>query len=77
MLLDQVGELEQELLALIGLELAPRSVEGAPRRGDGAVDVLGVALGDRRQQLAGRRVAALEGLAGGGAAPTRRRSASA
>jgi hypothetical protein len=63
MLLDEVADPEQQRLPLIGLPFAPRSFERGPRRGDGAVDVLPVALGDIRQQFAGRGVAAFESLA--------------
>ena len=63
--LDEIGELEQQRLALERLDLAPRSFEGAARGGDRAVDVLGIALGDRGQQLAGGRIVGLEALAGG------------
>ena len=69
MLLDEVGDLQQKRLALIGFEFAPRSLECRPRCGDRAVDILLVALRDGGEQIAGRRVAALEGLAGRGAHP--------
>jgi hypothetical protein len=62
MALDEIGELEQDLLALIGLEPAPGPFEGLAGRRYRAVDVLGLALGDRRQQFTGCRIAALEAL---------------
>jgi hypothetical protein len=62
-LLDQVGELQQHGLPLGRLPLAPWAGECLARRGDGAVDVLAVTLGDVRQKLAGRGIAAFEGLA--------------
>ena len=68
-LLDDVGDLQQQRLALVGFELRPRPLEGAAGRRDRAVDILLVAFGDHRQQLASRRVAALEGLARCGAHP--------
>ncbi len=68
-LLDEIGELEQQGLPLERLDLAPRSLEGAAGRGDRAVDVLGIALGDGGEQFAGRRIMRLEFLAGGGVDP--------
>ena len=68
-LLDEVGELEQQVLPLERLDLAPRPFEGAASGGDRAVDVLRVALGDRRQQFAGGGIVGLEALAGGGVDP--------
>jgi hypothetical protein len=68
-LLDEVGEFQQQALPLIRLDLAPRTLECAAGGGDRAVDVLGVALGHRRQQLAGRGVMRLEFLAGRGVDP--------
>src|SRR5262249_58978610 len=65
--LDEVGDLQEERLPLIGLEFAPRAFERCPRCGDSTVDVLRVALRNGCQQVAGRGVAALEGFAGGGA----------
>ena len=67
--LHQIGELQQDGLPLRRLELAPRAVEGLARGGDGAVDVLGVAFGDMRQDFAGGRVAGFKGLAGSGFEP--------
>ncbi len=68
-LLDQFGELEQHVLPLERLDLAPRALEGAARRRDRAVDVLGIALGDGREQLAGGGIVGFEFLAGGGVEP--------
>ena len=64
MLLDQVGELEQQPLSLVGLDRAPRSGEGLARGRHGEVDVLLVAFGDGGEKLAGCRIAALETLPG-------------
>ncbi len=66
---DQLGELEQHVLPLERLHLAPRPFEGAPRRRNRAVDVLGVALGDGREQFTGGGVVGFEFLAGGGVDP--------
>src|SRR3546814_15968112 len=44
-LLDEIGELQQQGLALERLHPAPRALEGAAGRCYGAVYVLGVALG--------------------------------
>jgi hypothetical protein len=62
-LLHEVGEPQQEELPLGRLPLAPRPVEGLARGGHGAVDILAIALRDVRQDLAGCRIAAVEGLA--------------
>jgi hypothetical protein len=64
MLLDQVGELEEHLLAFVGLDLRPRALESAPGCTDCPIDVLGIALRYHREGFAGRRVDALERLAG-------------
>jgi hypothetical protein len=69
MTLDQIGKLQQQRLALIRLELAPRPFERLARRGDGPIDVLRVALGHGGEEFAGRWVAALEGLARRGVDP--------
>src|SRR5262249_50248769 len=63
MTLDKVGELLKDVLAFIGLELAPWPFERLARRGDRAVDVLGVALRDGSEQFAGSGIAALKMLA--------------
>src|SRR5262249_3245231 len=68
-LVDDVGDLEQQRLALIGLELAPWTLESGARSGNGPVDILLVAFGYGREQIAGGRVTALEGFAGGGSDP--------
>ncbi len=68
-LLDQIGELQEHVLPLERLCLAPRSFEGAARGGDRAVDVLRITLGDGREQFAGCGVEGLELLAGGGVDP--------
>ena len=70
MLLDQAGDAAQHLAARGLGHGGPRPlVEGAPGRLAGAVDVLGVALGDQRPRLAGVGIVRLELLAGGGLAP--------
>jgi hypothetical protein len=69
MTLDQIGELQKDLLALIRLELAPRPFERLARRGDRPVDVFGVALRHGGKQFAGRRIAAFKVLAGSGIHP--------
>jgi hypothetical protein len=69
MTLNQIGKLQENLLALIRLELAPRPFECLACRGDRAVDVFGVALRHRGEQFAGRGIAAFEVLAGSGVHP--------
>ncbi|MHC2305161.1 hypothetical protein ACVIJ1_001631 [Bradyrhizobium elkanii] len=66
---DEFGELEQHVLPLERLHLAPGPFERAARRRDRTVDVLGIALGDRREQLTGGGIMRLEFLAGGGVDP--------
>ena len=68
-LLDEVGELEQQVLPLERLDLAPGPFEGAAGGGDRAVDVFLVALGDGCEQFAGGGVVGLEALARGGIDP--------
>src|SRR5262249_20128995 len=51
------------------LDLAPGALEGAPRGSHRAIDVLGIALRDRREQFAGRGIERLERLAGSGVHP--------
>ncbi|MEA2869466.1 MAG: hypothetical protein QOE39_4181, partial [Bradyrhizobium sp.] len=68
-LLDEIGELEQQVLPLERLDLAPWSFEGAARRGNRAVDVFRVAFGNGREQFAGGGVVRLEALAGSGVDP--------
>ena len=68
-LLDQIGELQQQRLPFERLDLAPRPFEGAARRRHRAVDILGIALGDGREQFAGGGIVGLEALAGGGVDP--------
>src|SRR3546814_14763036 len=68
-LLDEIGELQQQGLALERLHPAPRALEGAAGRCYGAVYVLGVALGDGGENLSGGGVVAFEGLAAGGVDP--------
>ncbi len=51
-LLDQLGELEQERLPFGRLPLAPRPREGLARRGDGTIDVLLVAFRHVGKKLA-------------------------
>jgi hypothetical protein len=61
LLLQQIGEPEQDGLAFGGQNPPPGAfVERPPRRPDGKVDVLCVALGDFGQQFAGRWVPGLE-----------------
>src|SRR5882762_5821018 len=62
--LDQIGELEQQGLPLIRLDLAPGSLEGTAGCCDRAVDILGIAFGHRCEQFAGGRIVGLESLAG-------------
>jgi hypothetical protein len=57
MFFDQIGELQQQRLPFVGLEFAPRAFESSSSGGDCTVDVLGIAFGDGRQQIAGRWVA--------------------
>jgi len=64
--LDEICELEENLLPLVGLEFAPRAFERLAGGRDGAVDIFGVAVRNRGQQLASRRIAACEMLAGDG-----------
>jgi hypothetical protein len=68
-LFDDVADLQQERLPLVGLEPAPWTLESGARSGDGPVDILLVAFGDGRDQIAGRRVPAFKGFAGGGSDP--------
>src|SRR5690606_32214510 len=44
MLLDKIGELEEDLLAVEWLEAAPRPLEGSAGGGNGTVDIGGIAL---------------------------------
>src|SRR4029077_21144442 len=69
MAVDQIGKLQQNLLALIRLELAPRPFERLACRSDCAVDVFGVALRHGGEQFAGRGIAAFKMLAGRGVPP--------
>ena len=65
MFLDQIGELQQNLLAIAGSSLRPRPrFEASARRSYGDVDIRAIALGDFRQYLARGRINRLEGLAG-------------
>ena len=69
-LLDHVADLPQQLGPLRRRQVAPRApVEGAARRRDGAVDVFRASLRHTRQDLAGRGVDGLEGLAACGLDP--------
>ena len=63
---DEVGQLEQQRLALERLELAPRAFEGPARGSDREVDIGGAGLGDLRELFACGGIGRLEGLAGGG-----------
>ena len=69
MTLDQIGQLQKHQLALIGFELAPRTLRTPFGGRHGAVDVLGIALGHRGEQFAGRRIAAFKMFARGGVQP--------
>src|SRR6185437_16383141 len=51
-LLDEIGELEQHVLPLERLDLAPGPLEGTPGGGNRAIDVLGITLGHRCEQFA-------------------------
>src|SRR5262245_19353521 len=59
---DPVADLPEDRAALRGAHRAPRAVERAPRGADGAVDVLGTALGNARYHGAVRGVSVLERL---------------
>ena len=63
MLLDEIGEFQKQVLPLERLDLAPRSLEGATGGGNGAIDIFGIAFGDGRKYLTGRRIERLELLA--------------
>jgi hypothetical protein len=52
-LLDQLGERVHDRAALGGAELAKRAIERGPSRFDGARHVLGAAVGDLGDRLAG------------------------
>ena len=62
--LDEIGKFQQQVLPLERLDLAPRPLEGAARRGNRAIDVLRIALGNRGKQFTGSGIEGLEGLAG-------------
>jgi len=62
MLLDQIGQAQHDTLALGRPHAPPRPLECGARRGNGAIDILGPALGDQGQQLAGRRIARFKTL---------------
>jgi hypothetical protein len=68
-LLDQVGDAQQQRLPLKGFCQPAWTVEGSPSRGHRAIDILGIALGHVCQQRARGRIAALEGLTRGGIHP--------
>ena len=61
--LDQIGQLEQDQLALVGLDLAPWAFKSSAGGGNRAVDIFRVALRHPRQDLAGGRIDAVERLA--------------
>ena len=66
-LLEQVAELPHQAAALGGLHAGPRAVvEGGAGGADGAVDVLGLSLGNVGHDLAGGGVVDGKGLAGRG-----------
>ncbi|MNH24792.1 hypothetical protein D3C79_847440 [compost metagenome] len=66
---QQLGELQQDVLALTRLQFRPRAVlEHALGGGDGDVHILHIAGGDFGQLLAGGRVGGDEGAAGDGIA---------
>src|SRR5262245_46581371 len=67
--LDQVGQFQQDLLAFIRLELAPWPFNRRARGRDSTIDVLCVTFCNGCQQLAGRWIAAREGLPGNGLNP--------
>jgi len=62
-LLNQVGEVDQELASIFRGHLAPRALECLASRGDGNVDILLGGLVDGGDDLFGGRVDDLEGLA--------------
>jgi hypothetical protein len=62
--LDQIGELEQHLLAFVRLYLPPGALESPPRRGHCTIDVFRIALSHLRQDFACCGIDALECLAG-------------
>src|SRR6185436_21017149 len=68
-LLDEIGKLQQQRLPLEWLDLAPRPLERPAGGGDRTVDILDIAFGDGRQQLAGGGIMRLEFLAGGSVHP--------
>ncbi|MGY4433468.1 hypothetical protein ACVWWO_005945 [Bradyrhizobium sp. F1.13.1] len=68
-LLDEVGKLQQQVLPLERLDLAPGPFEGAASGSDRTVDIFLVALGNGCEQFAGRGVMGLEALAGGSIDP--------
>jgi hypothetical protein len=69
MSLDQIGKLQQYLLTLIRLELAPRPFKGFASGRNCTVDVFGITLRDCREQFTGCRISAFEALARRGIDP--------
>jgi hypothetical protein len=62
-LLDEVGELQEQVLPLERLDLAPGPFEGAAGGSNCAVDIFLVALRHGCEQLAGGGIVGLEALA--------------
>ncbi|MGY2939174.1 hypothetical protein ACVWZ6_008776 [Bradyrhizobium sp. GM6.1] len=62
-LLDEVGKLQEQILPLERLDLAPGPFEGAASGSNCAIDIFLVALGHCCEQFAGRGVVGLEALA--------------
>lgn len=56
MITQQLRPSQQDRATLRCAHRAPRPFESTPRRCDGTVDILGVALGDRRDRLLGGRI---------------------
>src|SRR6185437_12302779 len=65
MLVHEIGELQQQVLPLERLELAPGTIEGTPSRFDGAVSLSAVALPNSGKHFAGRGIDGLKCLARG------------
>src|SRR5215472_5089326 len=64
---DEIGQLQQHLLARLRCRPRPCPfLEDPARRGDGGIDIGGIAMRDRAEDLPRRRVDVLEHLAGGG-----------
>ncbi len=69
MALHEIGDLQEQKLALIGLKPAPRPVEGAAGSGNRQVDILGIGLRHGADHRPGGGIAGLEGAPACGIAP--------